>query len=493
MRTLLVGTDFMYNSSGNLVPIEINTNIGIDKTTIEERDEIFDLTYLRDFIISNNFIKVTYIGGVKLFSEKLAELCQNIPIEYDYIPKGNGVTIPYVEDSADHLIIRSSYDMSAIVDEEYCKVKPNFLNLIKSKSFKSQFAYMDENGILINNITSIPDNGNEPNFILKSVYPDYNRDVYPKFYKVTNTSELDVILQNITPEYFLMENHYNESKLYFNHLKVIRSYNLLFPPNLNSLKIGQYTKITSRSIDGISEYDTNTFELNNEHRTKYLTSDGGINGPKLLDTDRVEMADGTFKTALEIQNDDIIKTVIIPNPEGIDLANDIGNFHITYDEFVSGTTYSTNRIINKTKVDKLVDYITIHFTDGTTWEDTVSSHYLALRNDEVRFLTLDQNDTVYGLQQNDDVILIDTSNDIVVNSVLKKMDYIEKTRTIFSGWEFTVEVVHIFLTQSESQTTSYAAIEHNPASCVGPDYSCTRQEDCIKGKCCCEGICASCM
>lgn len=492
MRTLLLGTDFMYNSDGNLVPIEINTNIGIDIMTIEEHDEIFNLSGLENFIISNNFTKVTYIGGIKLFSDKLSLLCQSLNLTYDLYMLGNGLVIPYVEDAVDHLIIRSSYDMSAIVDDTYCKVKPNFLELIKNKTFGSQFAYMDSSNTLINNITTIKDNGDNPNFILKSYFPNYDRDIFPKFYKVTNQNELDVVLTNVTPTTFLMEVHYNPNKLYSNHLQIIRSYNLLVPPNLESIQIGQYTKLPSRAVDGLCTYNQVTFELDFEHRSKFITVDGGINGPKLLDTDKVEMADGTFKTALELQNGDIIKTIIIPNPDNIDLEDDIGNFHISYNEFVTGTTYSTNRIINKTRVDKLVDYITIHFTDGTTWEDTVSSNYLALRNNEVRFLTLNQEDSVYGLQQSDDIILIDTSDDVNVNSVLKKLDYIEKTRTIFTGWEFTVEVVHIFLTQSELQTTSYAAIEHNPASCTGnPD--CTTQQTCPKGKCCCSAICAVCL
>ena len=39
MRTLLLGTDFMYNYRGILVPIEINTNVGMNSTTFEERKD----------------------------------------------------------------------------------------------------------------------------------------------------------------------------------------------------------------------------------------------------------------------------------------------------------------------------------------------------------------------------------------------------------------------------------------------------------------------
>jgi hypothetical protein len=220
MRTVLLGTDFVYNSDGNLVPIEINTQVGISKFCIEDMDNIFDLTNLTSFINSNNFTKITYIGGLINFSNKLSIYCSGLtnPIDYEYIQITGGVTVPDIEDTDEHLIIRSAYDYSAIVDDVYCKDKVNFMNLIKSKSFGSQFAYYDDNEILVNNINTIKDNGNLPNFILKSIYPIYDKDIYPKFYKVETQEELNTVLQNMGPGYFLMDFHYNPNKLYYFHL-----------------------------------------------------------------------------------------------------------------------------------------------------------------------------------------------------------------------------------------------------------------------------------
>ena len=193
MKTLLLGSDFMYNSTGNLIPIEINTNVGLDMTPVEDYDDILSLTELSSFIIDNKFTKVTYIGSIGFFSEKFQELCVNINIEYSYIDMVFGsLTVPDVVDSDEHLIIRSSYDVTAVVDEKYCKNKINFLNLIKDEPVGTEFAYMDEAGTLVNNITSILDNGNQPNFILKSVLPLYDKDIYPKLYKVSNQAELEI-------------------------------------------------------------------------------------------------------------------------------------------------------------------------------------------------------------------------------------------------------------------------------------------------------------
>jgi len=483
MRTLLLGSDFTYNSAGNLVPIEINTNVGMESITLENVDNIFDLTLLSAFIINNNFTKITYIGSLNIINDNLSKLCvnSNLIYTYNYVEQGS-ITVPYVDDSEDHLIIRSSYDVSAIVDEEYCKNKVNFLNLIKNKPFGTEFAYINESGVLINNITSIEDNGNHPNFILKSVLPQYDTNIYPKLYKVTNQDELNIVLQNVDNNFFLMKYHINLSKVYENHLYAIRSLNILFPPNLQSIPIGKYTKLTSRNIDELTTFDAETFEIYSYDRSKYITSDGSdISHPKLLDTDSVEMMDGTFKLAVDLQIGDLIKTIHVYNPHNVDLSGDLTNYHITYDEFESGTTYTINTIIDKIKVDKLTNYVNIKFTDGTDWADTENSSYLVLKNNEVRFVYLHAG--LISLSIGDEVILVDTSY-TEFNSITKVVSDIIFSKIIFSGWEIMVEGEHIFLTKTEGEgSQSFAAIEHNVGCGASAAPSCNGT-GCPKGSPC---------
>ena len=171
------------------------------------------------------------MGGINLLSYLLSEYCKEINVEFDNYPVANNITIPIISDYETHLIIRSSYDTNAIVDNDYCKDKVNFCNLIKDQSFSLGIAYFNEVNELVNNITMIPDNGNHPNFILKPKQPYYDKNEYPKLYKVTNEAELDVILQNVNKDYFLMTYYCNTTKLCKEHLYVIRSFNLLIPPN----------------------------------------------------------------------------------------------------------------------------------------------------------------------------------------------------------------------------------------------------------------------
>ena len=301
---------------------------------------------------------------------------------------------------------------------------------------------------------------------------------------MNDQSELDIVLQNLTYGYFLMEYHLNLNKLYENHIVIYRNLSLLFPPNLNSMPIGSYKKISIKNIDELSIFDVNTFEILQNDRVKYFTKEGGINRPKLLDTDQVEMADGSFKTGEDLAVGDYVKTIDIPNLNNI-------TENITYDEFISGTTCSSNKIIYKFRVDKLVDYVTITFTDGTTWEDTKNSSYLIVRDNIVMFKYLDVEDLKDGIKIGDKIILISSCDKDMV-SVLKEISSSIITKQFFGGWEITVETEHLFLTKSEESNLSYVAIEHNYTPCYGAQDCTNWSAECGKPHCCCEGQCVTC-
>jgi hypothetical protein len=463
MKTVLIGSDFMYDKDGVLKPIEINTAVGFTRNHLEDIGDIFDTSHLIEFVTQNGFTKIDYISGVKVFSDILATMSIDLGIEYEFHKTvGYSLTVPYIEDTETNLIIRSSYDTTALVDESYCKNKIGFLNLIKYESFGAQFAYLDEEGELVSNITTIPDNGVQPNFILKARYPAYDKNVYPKLYKVTTQSELDVVLQNVTDDYFIMEYYYNSDYNVDNKITKKRSLNILYPPTLQSIPFGKYTDTSTQKLINTPEYDETTFELASYLRDSYITSIGGIlDKPKLLDTDLVQMGDGTFKTALELQKGDVVKTIDIPNATNVDGVNEAVNYKIDLDTFISGSTYSTNAVIGKQRISTTTSIVEIIFTDNSTWEDTETSYYLVERENEVRFIPL--NELVSG----DIVILIDTTNPNTVAIQPKTVLSISIVEKVFSGWLISVERRHIFLTvtNSSTQNLSFAAIEHNATNC----------------------------
>jgi hypothetical protein len=481
MRTVLLGTDFMYDNSGNLKPIEVNTSVGwngYDK--LESDEETLDLTGLVSFIEEHNFTKVEYIGNLDSFFKHLTGSL-SIPCEI-HRQNPTSITIPNIEDNDETLIIRSAYDTTAIVDEQYCKDKINFLNLIKNSTFSHEFAYIDEDDNLVNNITAIHDNGNHPNFLLKAVLPDYDKNIYPKLYKITTQEELDNLLSTITEGYFLMPYYYNDKNIQEDHVSIIRSLNLLFPPDLESIHLGAYHKICENAVHGNAEYE-NT-ELKPEFREQYVTGTKRIFKPKLDDTDLVEMADGTFKTAADLEVGDLLKTIDIPNPFEVDNRDDLVNYRISYDELVAGTTYSTNAITFKKRISTRAHIVVLKFTDGTDWLDYAASNYLVEREGEIRFLQSQE------LIAGDKFILIDTSTPDTVSFIEKTIESTEGSMKFFNGWDITVERAHLFLTkESEDTSSSYVAIEHNYISCYKFDDNCAQCWQygcaaCSKYQCC---------
>lgn len=488
MRTVLIGTDFVYNKNGDIVPIEINTNIGFDNRFYEKEDEVFELESLKNFIVTRNFNKVIYIGNMALFSSLLKKLCETIQINFEYIlTVSDSLTIPNVIDDETTLIIRSAYDTTAIVDDTYCRDKINFLNLIKSLEFKSEFAYLDTE--LINNITKIPDNGNHPNFILKKRNPNYDKNVYPKLFKVDNFEQLNEILLNqLDSDNFLMEFHINENELYQNHIKIIRGLTLWYPSNLESIYLGGYTTFSSGDVMESSSYSDTTFEILKEDRVKYLYNNlNYTKSPKLLDDDLVEMADNSFKTGRDLQVGDIVKTIAIPNLHNADNSAQTVNYQITYEQLITGSYYTTNKVVGKAKISQYSKITKLTFEDETTWFDTQNSSYLTLRNDEVRFCVLNpeaSSSVNFALRVDDEIILLDSTNIITPSFVKKKVKLIESVKDFFSGYTITVEQQHLFLTKTENTSNnSFVAIEHN-TPCSGPAFCFADPGQCGKEVCC---------
>lgn len=478
MRTVLLGSDFMYDKNGNLKPIEINTAVGWDGLEkLEDDVDCLDLTGLYDFVSNSNFETIHYVGDIGYFHKTLeAHYSGSSTNYYFHGVSVHSITIPFIEDNDETLIIRSAYDTTALVDDTYCRDKVNFMNLVKDSTFGSQFAYIDENNNLVNNISTINDNGIHPNFILKSRLPGYNVESFPKFFKVTNQTELDeVISQNVTSDYFLMENYANDEKVWNNHLKVIRSLNLLYPPSLQSIQLGQYTKINHNSLQESVTYNTDTFELDSTFRESYLTNLSVEYLPKLLDTDMVEMEDGTFKTAVDLQVGDIIKTIDLPEEISTQISpTEYSYSGLTYETLASNTTYSTNEVTHKKRVNRLSILVKLTFDDSSDWEDTVGSSYLVDVDGVIQFKIISK------LKQGDVVLLLNTNNN-EIEFVRKTIVSVEESRAVFSGWLISVAVAKLFLTKTTNSTNneSFVSIEHNTNAC--PSYACP-----------CPGTCSSC-
>ena len=287
-----------------------------------------------------------------------------------------------------------------------------------------------------------------------------------------------------------MEYLYNPTKMWEGHATVIRSFNLLAPPNLESIQLGQYTKLNQNILLDNVTYDSVTYEVDSQFRSSYNTTPTLTWLPKLLDTDMVEMADGSFKTALQLEIGDSIKTIDIPNENGDNIDAYIrSEFGLTFETLSNSATYTTNIVTNKERVNALTFLQTLTFEDNSTWEDTIGSRYLIEKDDVVKFVYL------YEIEAGDAVILINTTDNII-NFVKKIVSSNVQSKSVFNGWFITVQNSKLFLTKTTTSTNneSFVSIEHNVGAC--PNRGCLVNEPCPacpkQYPCCSQSTCLAC-
>ena len=101
MRTVLIGTDFMYDNDGNLKPIEINTNTGWDYISkVEDDTDSLDLTNLYEFIETNGFTSIHYIGEIIYLHQTLETHYTGSSVVYQFHQVGvHSITVPFIEDN----------------------------------------------------------------------------------------------------------------------------------------------------------------------------------------------------------------------------------------------------------------------------------------------------------------------------------------------------------------------------------------------------------
>ena len=87
MKAVIVGLDFIYDSAGNLLPIEMNTNIGYPLQKVEKDSDVFDMTEFQNFITTNGFLKVTYIGKNTQIKEQIEKVTTQLSLEFESLLK----------------------------------------------------------------------------------------------------------------------------------------------------------------------------------------------------------------------------------------------------------------------------------------------------------------------------------------------------------------------------------------------------------------------
>lgn len=388
MKSVLLATDLIKTVNGDIKVLETNTSALLGQkfdSNTHYLDNLFS------FIQDSGFTTVHCIYPINShhFADKLQELCGTVSVEFVKHPLDPGaVTVPYIEDSEDILIIRISYDTTAIIDEDYCKDKFKLQTLINNKFYGSK-TYIPEGIDDFGTMSDFTYTNDIPNFIVKKRYPSYDREQYPKLYKIQNLTELNVLKSSIESDCYVQEFHHSE--LIQGKRCIIRSLDLLYGGNLDVLNVCSFYK----TVELAENQWSNTFDENGllakKDRPKYIshTNDNANSyWPYVYDVDQeVVMGDNTRKTFSQLQMGDSLKTVHI---EGLGLDErtyKMFEWEGSYNLFVQNIQLKETTVTSKIQSPPTSQlFLRVTLNDGTTqWDDVAETPIMVKNNDVISF------------------------------------------------------------------------------------------------------------
>jgi hypothetical protein len=389
MKATILGTDLLeYNGSVKILETNTNTTIFNDGSELLDYEALF--TVLND----NNITEFHYIwtevdshyplNQPYRFKEKLEEKCIEANISFtEYVVPKSSITVPYIEDASNKFILRQAFDTTALVDETYCADKFEFFSLMDGSEYTPN-TYFSNELLGFDDVTSIVDNGEAPNLIVKPRYPDYSQELYPELHKLTSNAELETLKSQIPTNHLLQEFIYDEDNLVEGRYSIIRSIDIIYGSELDVINMGGYKQSTVIPIDFCeTELIGETTKLNQKSRYKYITKEVGnyLKNDYHTDEDSVILDyTGSLLDVDSIKLGDYVRS--------IDFVDFKDNHAANFDERLTtfgwdSTLQQSNETLTQmssslsTIISSSVDtiYVRITLEDGKSWVDSPSCTY----------------------------------------------------------------------------------------------------------------------
>ncbi len=209
MKSVLIGADILKLEDGYKL-LEINTDADLFLPDIPYLDLDPLFTYLTD----NSYTKFKIIYKKKHIAPPVLELleakCIENLIEFSsLLIMDNSVTIPAIIEEADTFYLRCAYDVTAIIDDTYCRDKSEVVKLLFDSNNhsilpKTYVKYTGDSSVL-DNLSDVVDNGVSPNLIAKKILPDFDKTNYPAFYNISSSLELGTLKTSLPDDVMLQE------------------------------------------------------------------------------------------------------------------------------------------------------------------------------------------------------------------------------------------------------------------------------------------------
>jgi hypothetical protein len=413
MKGVLIGSDFLKLTNG-IKFLEINTDVDITNTMIEK----LELDSLFNYLTTNTYTKLVLIYKTKHISESVVNLFESIAntnsitFEKIIIPN-NSITVPSITSESNTFYLRCAYDVTAIIDDTYCRDKSEMTSLLFRTSndsiIPSTYVKDITDDTIRDNFTTISVNGNHPNVIIKKVLPDFEKTTYPQFHKLNSNSELEALKSSLTDGLMLQEYNFNNDALVDNRIyDVIRTWNILLEDVETIIYLGGYVTANQIELDESKITYTDNI-LDTKWRTMYYSNPFNVGGgvPNVYEV--VKIVDGTevVTNITEIVVGDVIKSVSLTG-----LVDGYPNYEFTgsLSELFTYTTASVQSIssINFAGWLPNMNYETNSVTGSSIL--TLNDKLIVKENDTFKFKTIIDID-------NTDLLVL--SNDVTasINSI----------------------------------------------------------------------------
>lgn len=352
MKGVLIGSDFLRLADG-IKFLEINTDTDLFTSDID----FLELTPLFTYLSENSFTKLVLIYKTEHVLVPVVDVFRTIAEQYSItidtiIIPNNSITIPTITSEVNTFYLRCAYDVTAIIDDTYCRDKSEIVKLLFQSNNESllpkTYVVNPNDGITYDNLTSADDNGEHPNVIIKKILPDFEKTTYPAFYKIESDTELSTLKQSLHNTTLMQEFKFNEANLDSNRIcDVIRTWTILLEDVETTIYMGGHlvTNPIPVNIDTITYTDN---LLDNKFRYIYFSNPNALASgvPGYYEVIKIEDGVEIPTTMDSLQTNDIIKSVRL---NGLD-TNETATFKQTWSSSVSLgdlVEYATASIVRK--------------------------------------------------------------------------------------------------------------------------------------------------
>jgi hypothetical protein len=393
MKGVLIGSDFIKLADG-IKFLEINTDVDI---TIKN-SEFLELNNLFNYLTTNGYTKLVliykrkHIANVVVNLFETAATTNSITLETIVI-SNNSITIPSITPEPNTFYLRCAYDVTAIVDDTYCRDKSEMVKLLFESNNQNilpkTYVKNSQTEIIYDNFDTIIDNGIHPNVISKKILPDFDKTTYPKFNKFETDSQLSDLKAVNDGSTLIQEYRFNNSGLVDGKITdCIRTWSILLEDVETMIDLGGYVTSNQLNLDEIDITYTSNI-LDNKWRWAYFSNPPLISVGIPGQYEVIKIVDGE-EVVVNIESLDIGNTIKSVSLVGLN-KDELSSESINWESSSSLSnlmSYTTASVVGKLSTTFEGWLPTMHYVSGSESGSLITTHkekLLIKENDTFKF------------------------------------------------------------------------------------------------------------